>query len=558
MGVSNISKSYWSPALIAIIIPLLFVSLTSDIVAADNEIQVLRGSTITIQATILQNGSYGDPVQNQRIYYFDQTFNTFLGSSISDQNGIASLDWEIPIDHLLGFTVLNATFYGNESLSLSPSFQRISVLVQSHTFIEVDQISAKLTPGDLLSFNVHLVDDSNFSISNEILEVTLDESHLAFITTNSSGMADFSTQIDERFSLGIHSLKIHYNGSHSYYSQSSLDKTIEINSPISISVQVSENAIIGLNLRVEATITDLLNRPLSNSILSVLDVTSGQSFSVPIDNETTIDFQYLLQGPLGTHILVIEILENPFISNNQDTVNFTAWSKSEIVLVNSGVDQYASPNQEVTLEVRLIDWNGNSSLKQLHLFINSEAYASETTNDEGLTTFTFLAPTIETEYNISIVYTGNISRFELPTKYDYNLVVTTLMPIEIELDSYEVIAPLHQISVQLIVRGLNKSLLNGVRVNFNWLSFNSTTESFDEGLIMLQLTIPSASGRYFLYYESEPTRFVESTTGSILIEITSSDIMSTEGVGITGMIIALCASIGLVAVPVIRRRYLIG
>ena len=554
---SNIRKSYWFPALIAIIIPLLFVSLTSDIVAAENEIQVLRGSIITIQVTILQNGSYGNPVQNQRIHYFDQTFNTFLGSSISDQNGIASIDWEIPIEHLLGITVLNATFYGNESLSLSPSFQRISILVQSRTFIEVDQIAAKLAPGDLLSFNVHLVDDSNFSISNEILEITLDESHLAFITTNSSGMADFNTQIDERFSLGIHSLKIHYNGSHSY-SQSLLETIIEINSPISISIQVSENAIIGSNLQVEATITDLLNRALSNSILSMLDMTSGQSFSVPIDGETTIDFQYLLQGPPGTHNLVIEILENPFISNTQNTVNFTAWSKSEIVLVNSGVDQYAFPNQEVTLEVRLVDWNGNSSLKYLHLFINSEAYTSTTTNGEGLTTFTLLAPIIETEYNISIVYLGNISRFELPAKYDYNLIVTTLMPIEIELDSYEVVAPLYQISVQLIVRGLNGSLLNGVRVNFNWLSSNSITESYDEGLIILQLTIPSVSGRYFLYYESEPTSFVESAAGSILIEITSSDIMSTEGVGITGMIFVLCASIGLVAVPVIRRRYLVG
>jgi hypothetical protein len=197
-------------------------------------------------------------------------------------------------------------------------------------------------------------------------------------------------------------------------------------------------------------------------------------------------------------------------------------------------------------------------LKDLHLFINSEAYTSETTDSDGLATFTFLAPVIEAEYNISIIYTGNISRFELTTKYDYNLIVTTLVPIEIELDSYEVVAPLHQISVQLIVRGLNGSLLNGVWVNFNWLSSNSTTQSLDEGLITLQLAIPSVSGGYFLYYESEPTSFVESTTGSILIEITSSDILSTEGVGITGMILALCASIGLVAVPVIRRRYLIG
>jgi hypothetical protein len=555
--VSNIRKSYWFPAIIAIIIPLLLISLTSDIVTAEDETQVLRGSTITIQVTILQNGSYGDSVQNQRIHYFDQTSNTFLGSSISDESGIASLDWEIPLDHPLGLTVLNATFYGNESLSLSPSFQRVSILVLAQTHFEVDQIPARLTLGDLLLFNVHLVDDSNISVPNEILEVTLDESHFSFITTNSSGMVGFNTRIDERFSLGMHSLKIHYNGSHGY-SQSSLEAIIEIDSPISIFVQVSENAEIGSDMHVEATITDLLNRSLSNSIYSLSDTTSGQSFSVPIEDETRIDLQYLLQGPPGIHTLVIEILDNPFISNNRYILNFTAWSNSEIVLVNSEVDHYASPNQEVTLEVRLNDWSGNSSSNQLHFFINSEAYTSGTTNNDGLTTFIFLAPAIEAQYNISIIYNGNNSRFELATKYDYNLIVTTLMPIVIELDSYEVIAPLHKISVQLTVRGLNGSLLNGVQVNLNWLSSNSTIESIHEGWIVLQLTIPSVSGSYFLYYESEPTSFVESTTGSILIEITSSDIMSTEGVGITGMVFALGASIGLVAVPVIRRRYLVG
>jgi hypothetical protein len=657
--VSDIRKSYWFPALIAIIIPLFFVSLTSDIVIAEEEIQVVRGNTITIRVTILQNGSYGDPVQNQQVHFFDQTFNSLLGSSTSNQNGIASIDWELPLDHPLGLTVLNATFKGNDSFSLSPSYQRISVLVLSHTHLEVDPIPGTLAPGDLMSFYVRLTDDSNVSVpgaevtvfknslslstvitntsgyasfeiecnsswislgennitisyeedltnfldgteytfiveiaqistylnfdfphpneleldttinlsmtlsdgnnnlSDELLEITLDEFHLSFITTNSSGGALFNAKIDERFSLGIHSLRIYYNGS-IRYSQSTLDAIISITSSISINVQVYENAEIGSNLRIETTITDLLNRSLSDSILSLSDTTSGQNFSFPIEGDPRIDFQYLLQGPPGTHTLVLEILGNPFVTNNRYTMNFTAWSNNEIVLVNSGINHYASPNQEVTLEVRIIDWHGNSSSKHLHLFINSEAYTSKTTNSDGLAAFIFLAPAIEAQYNISIIYSGNISRFELATKYDYNLIVTTLMPTVIELDSYEVVAPLHQISVQLTVRGLNGSVLNGLRVNFNWLSSNLTTESFDGGLIILQLTIPSVSGSYFLYYESEPTKFVESTLGSILIEITLNDIKSTEGVGITGMVLVLGVSIGLVAVPVVRRKYLVG
>ena len=655
---SGIRKSYWFPAIIAIFISLSLVTFSSDIVTADDEIQIVRGSTITITVTILQNGSYGNPVQNQRIYFFDQTENTLLGFAVSNQDGIGSLDWKIPFSHTLGLVTINATFYGNESLSLSSSYQQVSLLVLSQTSLEVDQIPGKLAPGDLLSLNVHLMDDSNTSIPNatltvfkdttlvatgitnssgyalfeiecnstwisfgrnnirilynqnlinyqngtefafnieiaqiptflnfdspypneielstninlymtlsegnntlpgEILEVTLDDYHLSFIISNSSGKVNFYTTIDERFSLGTHSLKIHYSGTDRYF-QSTLEAIVTITSPVAITVEVPEFAEIGSNLPVQITITDLLNRSIPNSIFSLFDMTSDQSFSGLIE-DTIIDFQYNLRGPPGTHTLTIEILENPFISENRLTMNFTAWSRPEIILVNTGVNHYASPNQELTFEVRVIDWNGNCSLRDLQLLIDSEIYILNTTDNEGLAIFIFFSPINEAQHNISVIYNGNSSRYELATKHDYNLFVTSFMPIIIELDSYGVVAPLHELSVQLTVRGLNGSLLSGVIVNLDWLSFSSTIESSKGGLLLLRLTIPTVSGNYALYYESEPTRFIDSTSGSIQIEITSNDIMSIEGVGIIGMIIALVASIGIVSVPIIRRRYLVG
>ncbi len=655
---SGIRKSYWFPAIIAILISLSLVTLSSNIVTAEEEIQVIRGSTITITVTILQNGSYGNPVQNQRIYYFDQTANTLLGSAVSNQDGIVSLDWEIPLTHTLGLAILNATFYGNDSLSLSPSYQRVSLLVFSQSRLEIDQIPGKLAPGDLLSLNVHLMDDSNTSIPNatltvfkdttlvatgitnssgyalfeiecnstwislggnnirilynqdlinflddtmfafnveiaqiptflnfnspypneielntiidlymtlsegnntlpgEILEVTLDEYHLSFIISNSSGKVNFFTTIDERFSLGTHSLKIHYNGTYRY-SQSTLETLVTVTSPVTITAKVPDFAEIGTNLPIQITIADLLNRSIPNSIFSLYDMTSDQSFSGFME-DTVIDFQYSLQGPPGEHTLAIEVLENPFISENRFTMNFTAWSRPEIILVNTGVDHHAFPNQELTFEVRMIDWNGNCSLRDLQLLIDNVIYSSCSTDSEGLAIFIFSSPANEAQYNISIIYNGNSNRYELTTKHDYDLFITTFMPIAIELNSYEVVAPLHELSVQLTVRGLNGSLLSGVRVNFNWLSSNSNIESFKEGLIILHLTIPTVSGSYALYYESESTRFIDSTSGSILIEITMNDIMSIEGVGIMGMIFALVASIGIVSVPLIRRRYLVG
>lgn len=655
---SSVKKSYWFLAILAIFISLSLVTFGSDNVIAADEIQVIRGSTIRITITILQNGSYGTPVQNQRIYYFDQTANILLGFAISNQDGICALDWKIPLSQTLGLVTINATFYGNESLSLSPSHQRVSLLVLSQTSLEVDQIPGIVAPGDLLSFNAHLMDDSNTSIQNatltvfkdttplttgitntsgyalfeiecnstwislggnnirivynqnlfnflngteftfnveiaqiptilnfdspypneielctvidlymtlsegnttlpgEILEVTLDEYHLSFIISNSSGKANFYTTIDERFSLGTHSLKIHYSGTDRYF-ESTLEAIVTITSPVTITVEVPEFAEIGSNFPVQITITDLLNRYIPNSTFLLYDMTSDQSFSGFIE-DTIVDFQYSLQGPPGTHTLTIEITENLFIFENRFTMNFTAWSRPEILLINTGVNHYASPNQELTFEVRMIDWNGNSSLRDLHLLIDNERYTSGTTDDKGLAIFFFSSPINEALYNISIIYNGNSSRYELAIKHDYNLFVTTFMPIIIELNSYEIVAPLHELAVQLTVRGLNGSQLSGVIVNLEWLSSDSTIESSKGGLILLHLTIPTVSGNYTLYFESEPTHFIDSTSGSILIEITSNDIMSIEGVGITGMIFALVASIGIVSIPIIRRRNLLG
>ena len=58
-----------------------------DMVCAE-EFVACRGDEITITARLLQNGSYGDPVPFQEVYFFDQTYNTFLGTSFTDINAM--------------------------------------------------------------------------------------------------------------------------------------------------------------------------------------------------------------------------------------------------------------------------------------------------------------------------------------------------------------------------------------------------------------------------------------------------------------------------------------
>jgi len=621
---------------------------------------VIRGDTITIIATLLQNGSYGDPVPNQEVSFFDQTFNTYLGSDKTDTSGIASISWDIPSTHTLGLTTINTTFYGNESLSLAPSCQWSILTVLSSTNIEINQVPDLLAPGDILSFSVCLTDDSlnpisngiisifkdmtplavyttnssgfihfdiecnsswitlgdndirvvyqqdlvnyletseytftveiakiptsltlqglfpseltlneftdlylelsdiNSSLPNEPLEVLLDSIPLLLATSNSSGIVHFQIDIDERFTLGSHTLRIYYNGTERY-TESYLELSLDVTSPAKMTITVPESAEIGADVEIEIIITDLLDRIIPNFLLSIFDSTSNQRFTIsPNPTETNTIFHYELEGPTGSHTLDIEITENSFVTNTSSSNTFTAWSSLEILLLDCNVEHYASPSQEVVFEIRMSDWAGNSSAKLLDLLIDDEAQFSVVTDTNGRATFSFSVPYTENQYNISIFFSGNNTLFELPTKLDYSLQVTRLMPIRLELDFYETVAPLHEVSVHLTVRGFNGSTPKGVQVNFEWLNSNIDAESIEDGLIILHLRVPATSGNYVLYYESETSSSVISTSGSFSIDITTSDIISLEGVGWAGLAIALIASVGITSVPIIRRRYLVG
>ncbi len=639
---------------------LSFTTFSTEPIAAEGEIVVIRGDTITITAILLQNGSYGNPVPDQTIFFFDQTFNTQLGLDKTDSSGIAYISWDIPLNHALGLTTINATFYGNDSLSLATSCQWTILTVLSSTNIETDQVPDLLAPGDILSFSVHLTDDSDNSISNaaltvfkdstplaqrktnssgiiqfeiecnstwitlgdndirvvyeqdlisyfdtseftftveiskiptsivlqgaysdeitlnefvdmyielsetntsmpnESLEVFLDGQFLLLTTTNSSGSAHLYENIDERFTLGVHTLRIHYNGTERY-SESYFETSFDVISPAQISVIVPESAEIGANVEIEITVSDLLGRVIPNSLISIFDETSNQRFTIPSSpTETTTILQYELLGPTGIHTLNIEITENPFITNTSSINTLAAWSTPELSLVNCNVEHYASPGQEIMFEIQMNDWAGNCSFKPLQLLIDDEAQFTVVTDTDGRVIVSFSVLLIEDQYNISIFYSGNNTLFESQTKFDYSIQVTRLIPIRLELDFYEIITPLRELSVHLTVRGLNGSTPRGVQVKFDWLDSSIDVESAEGGIITLHLRVPAISGNYVLYYESQTSNSVISTSGSFLMEITTSDVMSLEGVGIAGLAIALIASVGITTVPIIRRKYLVG
>jgi hypothetical protein len=171
----------------------VLVSLTST-VSAEEEIVVQRGENVTITVHLLQNGTYGNPVPNQLIEFFDETHNMLIDIDTTDADGIASIDWEIPLSFPLGPTLINATFQGDELLFLSPSTQWVLLNIVSSVQIIIDQETGPFAPGDFVHVVASLFDDTNTPVSDSQIIVLSGNIVLATSITNSSGVALFSIQ----------------------------------------------------------------------------------------------------------------------------------------------------------------------------------------------------------------------------------------------------------------------------------------------------------------------------------------------------------------------------
>jgi len=626
------------------------------LVSADEDLVAIRGENVTITVLLLQNGTYGEPVSEQEIKFFDQTNNQLLGSDVTDSSGWASIVWDIPSDYPLGPTIINATFSGNESLFLAPSFQDITLNILAATEIHLHEVPSQLAPGDMLSFSVTLLDDnsnpltnrqisaygnnillattvtnstgeasfsihcndswsslgenkilivheqdlayhygksetqfnfeiqrfqtfvqSNFSLESVFLEdslsidfelssaeggissnleIILDGIPLTTINTDSFGIGSLLLNIDEQFSLGHHYLTIIYNGTERY-EESLLTLEFDILSPSIIRTTSSPFAIIGQHYETHIELSDILGRPIEG-MLSITDLTNGRNVSVPIPHDQT-DFvlEFSIFGPVGLHNLLIEI-DNSFLTNYTIIQSMEVWSQPQIIIHHSNILHYASPNQEIVIITQLIDWSGNISYQLVQLLCNDEILVSSTTDEHGTAILSGVAPKYEGVYNLSVVYHSNATRYELSTHSDYHLTVSTSIPVLVQLEYYEVIPPLQQVSICIHIQCLNGSLLAGISLKIVWLSIERFIVSQQDGLSLIHLPIPNRSGNYSLYYEILPAYGLAESTGIIDIYILNSDIIASQGIGINGFALGILTSFIVVAIPVIRQKYLMN
>ncbi|TFH06634.1 MAG: hypothetical protein E4H14_10395 [Candidatus Thorarchaeota archaeon] len=297
-------------SVILLVASLIFLVAASGIstASAEQEHVAVRGESITISVILLQNGTYGDPVPEQKIEYYDQTNNLLLGTDITNVSGLASIDWNIPIDHVLGPTVINATFRGNESIFLAPSYQSFILNILASTEIILYDAPLMLAPDDILSFSVILHDDMSNPITNRNLSVFMDDILLATAITNSTGGASFSIHCNSSWSIiGENIIRIvHEQDIVNYYERAETIFSFEIQK---LQTSIQSNFSLDFILLDESLDFEVELKSIDGGISANLEVLlDGSHLTVAttdISGNSTINLTIDDQFSLGHHFLAI-------------------------------------------------------------------------------------------------------------------------------------------------------------------------------------------------------------------------------------------------------------
>ncbi len=343
----NISMGNLRILIISMILIVIGIICSSPVEEADGDILVAyRGEYSNITAQLLQNGTYGDPVIGETIEFYEETTDILLGTSLTDSQGYATLEWYVPLNHTLGTTLVNATYRGNETLFLAPSCQWLEVTIYMRTKLKASVSDTPLAPGDLLSISAELRNQQNGTLGNEMLELRYGNNSMASAYTNSSGLARFLIHVNDSWAyLGENTLTItHPQNPDTYTSQSWDFVTVIVNKVTSWidcthnhSKPLSLGDSLPLNVRLTSTEGYLIHKNLglylNGGLYTSLQTnsTGNAELLLIIDESFTIGPHHLEVRFEGTdryttcqEIISFDILTPVFVSVQQSNLPLIA------------------------------------------------------------------------------------------------------------------------------------------------------------------------------------------------------------------------------------------
>jgi 5-hydroxyisourate hydrolase-like protein (transthyretin family) len=351
----------------------------------------LKGSTVELKATVLDNSS--NPFPDVIIDFYDETSteNYWIHSTTTDNNGIAIYDWQIPQSRPVGVHTINAT--ATIPLSEEILVDHATVEFLNPYTIELELSSTDINRGETVTLNATVTD--SLSSTPEIgAEVKFYDNNTLIGTaiTDDQGLASYDYIVPLDAIYGEHIINATVYEGDINFSEASESLTVYMN--VTIDVTLSSSIITREDsITVSITLTDELGNGLVDYTVELYDATIDQV--VASDVTDGIGYVELIYGipldsPIGPHDLIVRLVNTP------QYVRFTE--------VQETLDVYASTDLHIDLQVMEADrgdiveiiatltdnlLNGLDGYTVL-FYTGTTLLGSEVTNSSGIATFQWL------------------------------------------------------------------------------------------------------------------------------------------------------------------------
>jgi len=456
----------------------------------------LKGSTVELKATVLDNSS--NPFPDVTIDFYDETptENYWIHSTTTDNDGIAIYDWQIPQNRPVGVHTINATAKIPLSGEMLVAWATVEFL-NPYT-IELELSSTDINRGETVTLNA-TVTDSLSSVPEVGISVNFydNETLIGTAISNDQGLAtlDYTVPLDADY--GEHTIIATVYEGDPNFSDVSESLTVYMNVTVNAtfsSTTVERESSISVSVSVE----DELGNGLSNYTVELYDLTIGQVITSNVtdsNGQTELIYGIPVAAPVGDHNLVVRIVNIPqyVIANEvQDTLYIFANTDLHVELLVTE----AEPGDTVEIIATLTD-NMLNGLEGYTIFFyaGDTLLGNQTTDLNGIAVFQWLVDNsllgtqqIRAEFVASGYYHSSTSDIETIAIHSNSITILNDLTVES--------GEQHTVKVQVREDGEPKADINVelyAWVDGEWVLMDEATTN-DEGEAELTMTVQDEIG----------------------------------------------------------------
>ncbi len=357
--------------------------------------EINRGETVTINATVTDSIT-STPEIGTEVKFYDN--NTLLGTAITDDQGLASYDYTVPLDAVYGEHTINATVYEGD---INFSEESDTLEVYMNVTIDATLSSSMVTREESITVSITLTDGLGNSLSDytvELYDATIDQVVDSGVT-DGTGYVELIYGIPVDSPVGPHDLIVRLVNISQYIRFTESQNILEVyaNTDLHIELQVME-ADRGDTVEIIATLTDNLLNGLDG--YTVLFYAGTTLLGSEVTNSSGVaTFQWLVDNSmLGQQQIRAEFIASGYYhSSTSNTEDLDVYSNPSLDLT---LQPHARIGENVLIQAILTDESGLPlEGYTIEFYLDDVPLGTAVTNSTGIAEYTWI-PGSANLYNV--------------------------------------------------------------------------------------------------------------------------------------------------------------